>query len=68
MAYFKIGECDKAREDFNVALEIVKDDEGERKNIEKALYDLKAKEIRDRKREKEVSRQMFKFPKTVPKP
>lgn len=56
VAYTRIGELDKAREDLNEALQIVKTDEAERAAIIKALNDIKIKEHRDRVSEKEMSK------------
>jgi tetratricopeptide (TPR) repeat protein len=44
VAYTKIGEVEKAREDLNEALEIAKADEQEKAAILKALNDVKIKE------------------------
>lgn len=61
VAYTKIGEVDKAREDLNEALELAQADGDERSAIIKALNDLRLKEKKDKEREKEMSKQMFKF-------
>ena len=63
VAYTKMGKNLEAREDLLQALEL-STDKSEQASIKKALQDVKEMEEINRKREREMSQKMFKFPET----
>ncbi len=63
VAYTKMGKNEEAREDLLQALEL-STDKSEQASIKKALQDVKEMEEVNRKREREMSQKMFKFPET----
>ena len=63
VAYTKMGKNVEAREDLLQALEL-STDKSEQASIKKALQDVKEMEEVNRKREREMSQKMFKFPET----
>lgn len=60
VAYTKIGEIDRAREDLEDALGLT-ENEAEKKAIEQAQRDINALVVRNKQREKEAAQRMFKF-------
>jgi tetratricopeptide (TPR) repeat protein len=65
VAYTKIGEISKAKENLAIALDLTQDP-GERAAIQRAFYDLKELKELNREREKSMSKRIFKFPETKP--